>query len=55
MRYANAWYRRAYFYVWQRERASARELASMTPQDIKAMVAAGREYDDAVKRFRYRD
>jgi len=27
------------------------ELAPMTPQDIKAMVAAGCEYDDAVKAF----
>lgn len=32
-------------------RALLLRIASMTPQDIKAMVAAGREYDDAVKAF----
>ena len=32
-------------------RALLLRIASMTPQDIKAMVAAGREFDDAVKAF----
>jgi hypothetical protein len=44
-------HRRAYFYVLPGEAGSASDLAAMTPQLIKAMVAAGREYEDAVKAF----
>jgi hypothetical protein len=44
-------HRRRYFYVLPGEAGSASDLAPMTPQLIKAMVAAGREYEDAVKAF----
>ena len=38
-------------YVWRCEPGSARGLPPMTPQDMQAMVAAGYEYEDAVKAF----